>query len=331
MIRLGKKGSALILTLWIVIFLTCLIQILEVQILGSRRSTRAFSIRSYETIALETLQARLMTTLKKKDPSKEFDALKDPWAQNPNLFKEVVLDEPGAVKADLVSGKLYGAQDEERFININQANLELLKNLFVQVGLKAEAEALALAAAVQDWRDVDNFPSARGVDTESKAKNSPFESVEELLEVQGMDEATFEKIRPFVTLYGKGPINLNTAPETVLKVLGAPESLVQKILSFRKGSDQAEGSEDDGVFESARTLINQLQAPAGNLETGELNALSRMREQGWVDVKSHYFRLPIQLTAYGKVYRRQAVVDLSGKLLEVRQYERPSETNPAAL
>jgi hypothetical protein len=68
-----------------------------------------------------------------------------------------------------------------------------------------------------------------------------FRSVYELLTVPGMDGATLEKLRPYVTVYGEGKINLNSAGYTVLRCLGmsvgggaeAADSLARKIVAFQ--------------------------------------------------------------------------------------------------
>lgn len=318
------KGSILILTLWLIVFLSTLLFMLGDQILGEKRVARASEISYQQFFARETLRARFEAALA-LDETKDYDALNDTWRYHPELSQEVKLSPSPSPTAGLGEDSGIGAIDEERFININKANLQLLKQLFMfAAGLDEEA-ALLMGAAVQDWRDLDEAPSHAEVDTEGSAysnypcKNNAFESVEELMLVLGMDKKIYEAIRPVVTVYGEGKVNINTVPKAVLMVLGAPESLADKIADYRAGDDGVEGTEDDGFFEDIGTIEPKVQAASGNLTTEELNALSQMKSQDWLHVKSDYFQLPVRLKAYGKLWTKRVVVKRSGKLLEINR------------
>ncbi len=93
----------------------------------------------------------------------------------------------------------FGLVDEASKLNLNTATLEMLEAL---PGMTVE-----LAAAIVDWRDEDSEPTENGAEDEiyarlnpaRRAKNAPFETVEELRLVNG---ATLE------ILYGEDT-NLN--------------------------------------------------------------------------------------------------------------------------
>ncbi|MCK5580301.1 MAG: general secretion pathway protein GspK [Candidatus Omnitrophica bacterium] len=173
---------------------------------------------------------------------------------------ELSCSEPG----DL-SGVQYGLTDEERRINLNALtynNYKILSHLIVQAGFD-EQTAETIASSVIDWRDSDdnNFNDHLGAEEsyysaqESKyhCKNSPFESLEELLLVRGMTEEVFGAIKNDVTFFpqkGSMKINFNTASENVLLALAKnfsgtktntteadAESLAGKMLSYRAGDD----------------------------------------------------------------------------------------------
>lgn len=319
----GARGGILVLTLWLVSFLTVLVLVLGAQILTERRVQAAYADRVYLAIASLTMQSRFRAALK-QDETQEYDALKDPWSQNPELFENVPLGESHNPSASLGSGNLKGAIDEERFININKASLSLLQRLFSTAAKTEDKETQALASAVQDWRDLDVFSSHPQMDTESAvysgsypSKNGEFESPEELLLVYGINAEIYQALRPLITLYGDGQVNLNTAPESVLRVLGAPDSLIQKILQFRAASDGAEGTEDDGYFDDPGSIENKLQEKFGQLNTEETNALSVMRAENWIGVRSKFFRLPIQVKRGSSLHERDWVVDREGGLKQV--------------
>lgn len=316
----SARGGILILTLWLVSFLTVLVLVLGAQILTERRVQAAYADRVYLAIASLTMQSRFRAALK-QDETPEYDILKDPWSQNPQLFENVPLGEGGAPSASLVAGNLKGALDEERFINLNKVSLSLLRRLFSEAAHVEEKEAQTLASAVQDWRDLDVFSSDPQVDTESggssgsyPVKNGEFESPEELLLVYGMNAEIYRTVRPLITLYGDGQVNFNTAPESVLRVLGAPDSLIRKILEFRAGADGHEGTADDGYFDGAGTVETKLQEKYDQLNLEETNALNVMRAESWIGVRSKFFRLPVQIRRGPRLGERDWVVDREGGL-----------------
>ncbi|MEO6437498.1 MAG: hypothetical protein ABIP55_17270 [Tepidisphaeraceae bacterium] len=88
---------------------------------------------------------------------------------------------------------LFGLVDESAKLNINTASYEQILRL---PGMTEDA-----AASIMDWRDEDTNPERTGVETYLDqadpyiAKNGPFETVEELLLVHGIDR---------LMLYGDG-------------------------------------------------------------------------------------------------------------------------------
>lgn len=170
----------------------------------------------------------------------------------------------------------YGFQDEERKINLNGislSNVAVLRELFMLLE-EDENQAEIIAYSILDWIDEDVALSHSDYGAEEnyyqdleepyKVKNRPFESIEELLLVRGMDQEIYEKIRPYVTIFprdSKLMVNFHTASEIVLKALARhrtgvstnidtsdADSLVEKIVQFRNGSDGILGSDDDAIF-----------------------------------------------------------------------------------
>ncbi len=83
---------------------------------------------------------------------------------------------------------------------------------------------LSLADRIADWIDRDRAP--RLSSTEDQAKNAPLDSVEELLGLPGMTGETYERLLPFVTVYGSPLptaeiVNINSADIPVLLTLHA--------------------------------------------------------------------------------------------------------------
>ena len=170
----------------------------------------------------------------------------------------------------------YGFQDEERRINvnaINKSNYRILVHLFLLLDLPEE-QAQALAAQIVDWHDADlqKMSDSYGAEKDDYlssaksygCKDAPFENIEELLLVKDVTEDIFEKIKDHVTVFPQSEtdlrVNINTAPELVLKALfrfvaeGAnaelsdADNLAQKIVLYRRGDDGRACTADDRLI-----------------------------------------------------------------------------------
>jgi len=89
---------------------------------------------------------------------------------------------------------MYGLQDEERKINLNKADVDVLTRLLENTAELGRRDAEKLAYNIVDWRDNDSFfqhPQYGAEDSDYRsekysyeAKDSDFEVIEELLLVQ---------------------------------------------------------------------------------------------------------------------------------------------------
>ncbi len=114
--------------------------------------------------------------------------------------------------------------DESGKIDLNQASEELLVGLFASVGIEFD-EALGLVDKIQDWKDADEEPRLAGAEDgdyfsagySHGAKDAPFDTVPELIQVMDIDYELYRKIEPALTVYsGRKNINLAFAPKEVL-------------------------------------------------------------------------------------------------------------------
>lgn len=201
----------------------------------------------------------------------------------------------------------YGILDEARKINLNRADRFLLVRLFKAAGAEDEL-AVEVAAQTVDYRDADDAVTATagaGGSEESRyraaglgygPKNSDFEFVSELLRVPGMTEALYARIRPFVTVYGDGAVNLNTAGREVMSLIDVHPALAAKIFLLRAGPDRVEGTEDDVVFESQAGLEAKLKASFA-LRLQEQMSLRHAFARRLVTLSSNYFSVESVATA----------------------------------
>jgi general secretion pathway protein K len=129
-------------------------------------------------------------------------------------------------------------EDEEAKFNINSilypsggtdpVALESLIKLSKYLNINPD-----VAQYIADWIDSDRMGGY-----EDNAKNAPLWSLEELKFIKGIDKETYDKISPFLTVYGGKMININTAKLPVLYSLssGMSEQLAKEIIYYRESA-----------------------------------------------------------------------------------------------
>jgi len=131
-----------------------------------------------------------------------------------------------------------------------------------------EEQQIRLVSAILDWRDADDLVHIEGAEKKEyqdaglsyQPRNKPFQTIEELQLVLGMNESVFKWIEPLVTVYsGQQQVNLQQAAKEVLQVIPGLDmdhtDLVDSYITAR--------------LESA---INDLPPPAFPSSSGQNNA-----------------------------------------------------------
>ena len=92
------------------------------------------------------------------------------------------------------------------------------------------------------------------------AKNGPFASPAELSDLPGMRLEAYDVLQQQASPYTSAtePMNINTVSPEVLGALGISESAVSLITRFRDGADGPDAHEQDGVFTTAGLAILQV-------------------------------------------------------------------------
>jgi len=193
--------------------------------------------------------------------------------------------------------------DEESKININTASSGVLKSLFEETGKLSAISAQELADAIL-----------------SRRAEQVFRLKEEVLSLEGVKEESYEAYKDFITVYGKGEVNINTAAGEVLTALGMDEDLVLLIKDFRLGSDGRPETEDDGYFENVGEINNKLSA-FRMLSEKQASDLVVMITNGYFNVKSSNFTLQMESKILGKAgMNYRVVVDSKNKIKEWVEY-----------
>ncbi|MCF6179393.1 MAG: type II secretion system minor pseudopilin GspK [Geopsychrobacter sp.] len=155
----------------------------------------------------------------------------------------------------------------------------------------------ALADALIDWLDPDHDVNPEGAedatysayDPPYEATDGPLRSIYELALIQGFDSETVKRIRPFVSSFGGGKLNINTASPELLRSWDAETgAAIDELLDRRK----------EGPFKSLNDLRDTL-----GVET--FTALNRNLD---LRVVSSYYLIDSQGQVNNGTRRMQAIV-----------------------
>lgn len=336
----NARGSILMLVLWSLSLLAAFAVILGFQVRQKAMLIKRLDERSRtHFIAVAGVKKAIAELRKWQLGEPKYAALNESWSNNPASFKNINIG-GGIVnicyerinKQASQQESYYGLTDEESKIGVNSINdtnkaamIEVLGRLFMAVLDYNQVQAQDLAACIVDWRDSDNdspisFAGAENAYYEGlafpyKARNAALEIPEELLLIKGMDQDIYNKIKNYVTIYGGGRVNINTASEVVLLALGLSESLVNNIVAFRAGNDGVGGTEDDNVFDSASGILQKINEYA-HLSESEITQLSTIISQ-YLGVKSDNFSAgcEVRLSNSRNISRINCIMNRNGKIL----------------
>ncbi len=346
---MNRSGVILIVILWILVILS----VLAVGL--GRRTSIDLSLTKFQVAKLKNdylLWAGVMYGVSKieKDVKDEktskYDTLREcgvALGDNEtaeDAFKDVKMKE-GSFSflvpfKDAETGKLkmeYGLSDEERKINLNGinglSNYKVLRELLMLRDVDGET-AETIASSVVDWHDGDSniFNPPYGAEDGDYAnlskpihcKNLPFDSVEELLFVKAVTPEIFKKIKDDLTVFpldaGKLSVNVNTAPEIVLRALGRSmagpatntdvadaDSMAVKIINYRRGQDETEMTSDDRSINVSDTADLGFNTKEGDIFRTRLNEFASASRYIRLYVKSKAQESEVTSTVEAVVFK----------------------------
>jgi hypothetical protein len=330
----GRRASILLIALWALFILSGFAVILGFQVrqkmvLVKRLESRgklysiadaAVSIAAAEAKKYAKLENCSLKNLLSKGSSSKDISIADG-------FCSFVRPVPEPAGADQIAA--YGLIDEESKININKADMRVLMFLMQAALGVDDVEAQELAASLIDWRDADSelsVPLGSAEDSYYRngkypyeAKDAPFETLEEVCLVKGFNANIFEKLRNYITIYGSGRVNINTAGRVVLLSLGFSPMMVDRVISARAGKDGVAGTEDDVVFISTAEVAPAV-TQTGGVSVSELAAFNDVLER-FATVQSTAFEAHCVARSAGDKSSAEVfcVIDAKGHLLAYRR------------
>ncbi len=219
----SQRGVALLTVLLLVVSITIVAgSMLASQKIAIRRSGLLFN-QDQLLQDIDAGQQLVMTIIRADNNLNETDSEQDVWAQPLPPF---------SLGSHSISAEL---RDEASRFNINNLYyngatdseaLSVFQRLLTQLALEPE-----IAVAVLDWQDADSEVYKDGGDesrvysqqssmANKSLPNQPFVSVEQLIEVRGVDAKVLATLRPYLSAVPYYlPINVNTASPVLLAAL----------------------------------------------------------------------------------------------------------------
>ncbi|MHC4572953.1 MAG: type II secretion system minor pseudopilin [Planctomycetota bacterium] len=244
---------------FVIVVVLCMVITLEVLLLGFNGKSRA-DLRAADDFvrsgqALNCARAGLniaVAAIRTGADVHAHEILRNLYSQG---YASEVGDSRGSVTIIDESGKLNVNLLKAPGGRVNRARVEQLLRL-IDVLNRRQAEIVpigyGLAPSIIDWTDGDeqvtHLPfikqqSAgaesdyyRKLETPYGCKNSPLDTLAELLLVRGVTPEVFSLIRNYVTVYGDGRVNINSAAKLVIESLSEEmdAALAEMIVAHRK-------------------------------------------------------------------------------------------------
>lgn len=142
----------------------------------------------------------------------------------------------------------YRISDEEGRLNLNTVPPDRVDRLLLSLGVEKQVRD-TINDSLQDWKDPDDLRRLNGAESEDtylrrpvpyRARNALLSDVAELLQIKGVTPALYAGragrpgLAELVTVHGTGQVNINTAPEPVLKALALSDAEISEIVQSRQ-------------------------------------------------------------------------------------------------
>lgn len=226
--RTGRDGYALLAVLWLLVLASALAAELHAALRADRHVTANVQAEARARWAARAGLARTVEALRSRL------AVTAPGGTGLGVTDTLLLP---VLEMDVDGVKVVAtATDARARLNLNLAAPEELRALFAALGWEP-GRAASRAAAVARWRAAHLPPVEAAPDTTRIRLRPPpgaFAAVEDLRSVPGMTEAEYLAAAPYLTVVSDGRINLNTAPEPVLRTLPGMDARVAAALVERR-------------------------------------------------------------------------------------------------
>jgi len=263
--RREESGVALILVLWTFAVLAVLAAEFARAMRDDAQSTLNFrqeTMGHYVAIAgiNEAILAISSARESDFDPAVDVDTLHED-EQSGRSTMQTLLQGDGQWVHATFDGVPYElrAQDEGGRVPLNDADDEMIRLIMLNLGY-TELEAETVSDSILDWTDDDDLHRPNGAEDQYyealprpyRARNGPFESVEELLLVRGVTQQMFygtdvvPGLRDIFSVFNDSKrINLRSMTPAVMMALGGLDQQDAAEMRRRRNVGGRESSEDE--------------------------------------------------------------------------------------
>jgi len=232
-----RRGFALMAALWLVVAISTVS--LELSVIARERRLSAINIlesaraEAAAESGIEHARARLARMIAQGGAGETWNdpvSVLDPWHGAAAVIHDSVTMIDGAAYRTTVAD--LGAK-----LNVNRVTEDELRAFLTAKAIDA-VTVDGLAEAIIDWRDDDDFRRLHGAERDDYIKtgvrelprNGPFESLDELRFVHGMNPAILSRIRDDLSVFGAGQVNVNAAGLPVLMSVSGISSVAAEII-----------------------------------------------------------------------------------------------------
>jgi type II secretory pathway component PulK len=235
---MSRRGFALMITLWVLVLLSVIAMHFSFSTRLGSAGTRNFkedTLAYYNAIsAYEEVLAYIIS-----DPEPEVD-----FVDEENVFHTDTTRDPfeSSLEDESTSVRVV-ITDEESKLNVNRLTRSTFIKLLEHTGVPDDSVHV-IADSVEDWRDNDDLHHLSGAEDTYyaefgyTAKDNQLDVPEELLLIRGFSpehlygDEDIMPLLPIITTWGNG-VNINTASEDVLRVLGYSQFEIDEIVRTR--------------------------------------------------------------------------------------------------
>ena len=201
-----QRGMALMVTLWICVLLSVIVSSFSFSSRTEMIQTRALLDRVQARYAAQAGVHMAVYQLSHRDRELV-------WQGDGRLYSAPFEQADLEIRIHNDSGKL----------NLNRVDADTLHRLLTSLNLQQPVQPLV--DRILDWRDRDHDPRLEGAEDDAYraagyaygAKDAPFQTLDELQQVMGIDYNLYRRLAPALTLYSsRTRPNLSVAPRAVL-------------------------------------------------------------------------------------------------------------------
>jgi general secretion pathway protein K len=275
-----QRGLALVIVIWILTLLTLMA--------GSfAKSMRRESSISYAMTSSAKAQALAETgvtlaqfNLAQPDPQQH-------WLVDGTVYEIIGPESRMRIRVFSEAGK----------VDINSTSEQQLEAVLGSV-LRDDWQRLEVLNAILDWRDADDDTRTHGAEMRQYKRaglsygpsNAAFQSLEELQQVLGMNEAIFSAIQNFITVYsGQSEIDQQEAAPELLSIIAADlkqrnihdESLKKSVQAIDDSVNELDNNEQSGTgIGENKTYTILVEAQVQHETSAALEVVMRYLGQG---------------------------------------------------